>query len=103
MGNKVIKIRNNDKQQKDPGGMSAASGNNLPDIIQFFGQLLVTTGDVITTFGQALAFEQAKQDQMQSDKEKQEQQLQQQEMQKQIEEMKQQINQLQRQLKKNSN
>ncbi|MFB9328719.1 hypothetical protein ACFFSY_22520 [Paenibacillus aurantiacus] len=103
MGNKVIKIRNNNKQQKDTGGMSAANGSNLPDVLQFFGQLLITTGDVITTFGQTLAFEQAKQDQMQSDMEKQEQQRQQQEMQKQMEEMKQQINQLQKQLKKNAN
>jgi Tfp pilus assembly protein PilO len=76
------------------------NGSNFPDILQFIGTILVTAGDVITVFGQALAFEQDRQDQIQSQLEKQEQQRQQQEMQDQIDEMQDQINQLLKQLEK---
>jgi hypothetical protein len=108
VGNKTGKSGNSLKRQNDAvsivgdtgGNNEGITGPSFPDILQFIGTILVTAGDVITVFGQTLAFEQERQDQIQSLQEKQEQQRQQQEMQNQIDEMQDQINQLLKQLEK---
>lgn len=74
----------------------------LADIIQYVGQILTTTGDTISLFGQAMAIEEDRIDRIQEEKEKKEKEEQQQKMQEQLEEMQEQIKQLQKQLETNN-
>ncbi|EST12180.1 hypothetical protein [Sporolactobacillus laevolacticus] len=83
--------------------MNCFNGNggnkyNFADLVQYFGQLLSTTGDTITLIGQAIALENDRQQQISDQKDKDQQSLEQQQTQQQIAEMQAQIKQLQKQM-----
>ncbi|MFB4168870.1 hypothetical protein [Virgibacillus sp. JSM 102003] len=59
------------------------NGNNFADILQLVGQWFVSTGDIITLAGQAIALEQDRQDKIQEEQDKQQQEFQQKQMQQQ--------------------
>jgi TolA-binding protein len=77
------------------------NGNNFADILQFVGQWFVSTGDIITLIGQAIALEQDRRDKIQEEKDKQQQENQQQQMQQQLQQIQQQIKILQEKIKTN--
>ncbi|WP_071394279.1 hypothetical protein [Bacillus tuaregi] len=80
-----------------------SNGNNFADILQFVGQWFVSTGDIITFIGQAIALEQDRLDRIQEENDKQQQEYKQEQMQQQIEQLQQQLKLLQEQMNKQSN
>ncbi|MCP3032289.1 hypothetical protein LF817_13155 [Halobacillus sp. A1] len=68
---------------------------NFADLLQLFGQWLVSTGDFITLAGQTIAIEQDRQERIQDIIDQQEQELEKQQMQQQLDDLQEQIKQLQ--------